>query len=283
MCCLLEEALVRAAVLFACPEHEQQILCWAVTFPSSAPCLWANLTCSVLCLTFKSLMYCTQGPTHNRLHCTAHLVSFWAASLSCWQADPWEQRCTLHLSPLVWGRFTACKWGWVKLYPGEWGGGSELERRAALGAPGCSHWRYQIEMSQIHSASTLSCGPEQELNLPVVQHLANTGTSTRCSWVWAGRETKKLVKVFAQFINTWRELKGKDISRKITTSHQSFECHWKVLSVISRELAPPALDWRKLSVHINITFILLSLLKSLWTSIFCFRHGELYYNFIWRK
>lgn len=54
-------------------------------------------------------------------------------------------------------------------------------------------------------------------------------------------------------------------------------------SVITRWLAPPALDCRRLSVHINISLIILSLLKSLWTLIFCFRHGELDYNFIRRK
>lgn len=251
-------------------------------FPNSAPshacpiACAANLTCTVLCLTFKSLMYGTQGPTHNGLPSTAHLVSLWEASLSCWQSDPWKQCFVLHsledgedLLPAN----NEDRWSCVL--------GNGMEAMSLrdeqlwdhLGVPpGITNWRW-----------TKFSVPVQELNPSMMQHLPDTGTSTRCPQRGAEGETKKLPKVFIQFINTWRELKGKDISRKIASPHQAVECHWKVLSDISRWLAPPALDWRKLSVHINITFILLSLLKSLWTLIFFFRHGELYYHFIWRK
>lgn len=130
--------------------------------------------------------------------------------------------------------------GWRQ---GAWG-------MSSSGSPGCSLWHDQSEMNQGHSASPLSRGPVQELNLSVMQHLPNTGASTRCPWRWAGGDTKKLVKIFVQFINTWRELKGKDISRKITSPHQS-------VNVIERFCLFSAGDWHLLLwIEGNSLFIL---------------------------
>lgn len=69
---------------------------------------------------------------------------------------------------------------------------------------------------------------------------------------------------YSTFKENWKE----KVLGKIIFLQQSLECHWEGLSVISRWLTPPSLDWRGLSLHINLSLILLSLLKSLQTLIF---------------
>lgn len=80
-----------AQLLFSPVQHHPMPVLQTVQQTSPAQCCASAV---------KSLMYCTQGPTHNGLRSTAHLVSFWEASLSCWQCDPWKQCFILHLGPL---------------------------------------------------------------------------------------------------------------------------------------------------------------------------------------